>query len=376
MKTAYHSVSAIIAVGIFIGSATVQGEDYLYETNNGTITITVYTGPGGAVIIPGEVYGLPVRTIGLEAFSFCVNLISVTIPDSVTCIRGGHTIGAFTGCSNVTTVSIGKSVTDIGAYAFAECGSLTTIKIPASVTSIGPMAFADCSSLTAITVDENNPVYSNVGAVLFNQAQTTLTQYAVGKAGDYIIPNSVIGIDFMAFSGCTSLTSITIPNSVTSIGPMAFYNCTSLTNITISNGVTSIGGEAFASCTGLSGSYFEGNAPALGGDVFYQTTKNTVYYLPGTIGWGTTFGGRPTAPWALPYPLILTTTPNFGIRNNKFGFRISWATNSSVVVEAATELANPVWSPVSMNTLVGGWSDFRDAEWTNHPARFYRVRQE
>ena len=101
----------------------------------------------------------------------------------------------------------------------------------------------------------------------------------------------------------------------------------------------------------------------------------TVYYLPGTTGWGTTFGDRPTAPWVLPSPVILTLAPNFGIQTNAFGFRISWATNASVVVEASTGLVNPVWSTVSTNVLVNGWSDFRDAEWTNYPARFYRVRQ-
>lgn len=76
----------------------------------------------------------------------------------------------------------------------------------------------------------------------------------------------------------------------------------------------------------------------------------------------------------LPVPVILTTALKFGIQTNTFGFRISWATNASVVVEASTELANPTWSPFSTNTLIEGWSDFREAEWTNHPAHFYRLR--
>jgi hypothetical protein len=56
-----------------------------------------------------------------------------------------------------------------------------------------------------------------------------------------------------------------------------------------------------------------------------------------------------------------------------FGFTISWATNASVVVEAATNLANPVWIPVSINTLTGGTSYFSDPQWTNYPMRFYRA---
>jgi hypothetical protein len=56
-----------------------------------------------------------------------------------------------------------------------------------------------------------------------------------------------------------------------------------------------------------------------------------------------------------------------------FGFTISWATNVSVVVEAATNLANPVWLPVSINTLTGGTNYFSDPQWTNYPGRFYRA---
>lgn len=75
-----------------------------------------------------------------------------------------------------------------------------------------------------------------------------------------------------------------------------------------------------------------------------------------------------------PYPVILSTAPNFGIQANAFGFRISWARNAAVVVETTTDLANPVWSPVSTNTLSDGWSYFSDAEWTSYPGRFYRIR--
>jgi hypothetical protein len=72
--------------------------------------------------------------------------------------------------------------------------------------------------------------------------------------------------------------------------------------------------------------------------------------------------------------LILNNGPSFGVRTNGFGFIISWATNISVVVEACTDLASPIWSPVRTNTLTDGSSYFSDPQWTNHPARFYRLR--
>lgn len=79
-------------------------------------------------------------------------------------------------------------------------------------------------------------------------------------------------------------------------------------------------------------------------------------------------------PWFLPYPTILNFEPNFGIHTNRFNFSISWATNTSVVVEAATNLTNPAWSPVSTNALAGGTTYFSDPKWTNYPVRFYRLR--
>ena len=155
---------------------------------------------------------------------------------------------------------------------------------------------------------------------------------------------------------------------------LAFAVCTNLISITIPASVANIGTAAFLECFSLKAVYFRGNAPSVGSYVFEDGSNPAIYYLPGTIGWGTTFAGRPTALWLLPNPMILTSSPSFGIRTNRFGFIISWVTNASVVVEASTTLANPLWSPVSTNALMDGWSYFGDAAWTNHPARFYRIR--
>ena len=76
----------------------------------------------------------------------------------------------------------------------------------------------------------------------------------------------------------------------------------------------------------------------------------------------------------LPSPTILNFEPNFGVRTNGFSFTISWATNIPVVVEACTNLANPIWTPVRTNTLISGTSYFSDSQWTNYPGRFYRLR--
>jgi hypothetical protein len=298
---------------------TVTCVQYTYTTNNGTITITGYTGSDGDVEIPTRIDGLPVTSIGNEAFLGCQSLTNLTIPDSV--------IG-------------------IGNGAFRACRALTNLTIGNGVTSIGDEAFDACSSLTGVTM---------------------------GK--------SVTRIGGGAFSWCINLTSVTIPNSVTDIGRYAFYSCRGLTSVTIPDNVTNIANFAFAFCTSLIGVHFQGNAPSAYGSLAFTGDDNaTVRYLPGTTGWGATFGDRPTAFWQLPYPLILTLPPYFGVQANRFGFRISWATNASVAVEASTSLADPIWLPLATNTitvgidpLTDGWSYFSDPEWTNYAARFYRA---
>ena len=113
----------------------------------------------------------------------------MTIPDSVTSIG----VGAFYGCSGLTSVTIPNGVTNIGSSVFCDCSGLTSVTIPDSVTSIGDSAFYNCCGLTSVT-----------------------------------IPDSVTSIGDGAFYGCSGLTSVTIPDSVTSIGSEAFFGCANL----------------------------------------------------------------------------------------------------------------------------------------------------
>ena len=238
-----------------------------------------------------------------------------------------------------------------------------------------------------------NPAFCSVEGVVFDKSQSTLIKCPEGKAGSYAIPESVTRVGDSAFSQCSSLTNVTMGDSVTGIGDSAFYQCFTLTNVTLGNGVTRIGVEVFRSCTGLNGVtlpkslvsignlafvgctnltgvYFEGDAPNFDGIVYGMTTPGSAYYLPGTTGWGSTFGGHPTAPWL---PEARTGDADFGVRTARFGFNIRWARDRVVVVETSPDLGNPVWTPVSTNTLTGGSSYFSDPQWTEHPTHFYRV---
>jgi hypothetical protein len=195
----------------------------------------------------------------------------------------------------------------------------------------------------------------------------------VTHIGDGLISKGVIG----AFSDCTRLTNVVLGNSLRYIGDGAFFRCSSLAAITIPKSVTRIGDVCFAYSPNLTAAYFEGDAPSVSRiafDVFSQPNPTTVYYLPGTAGWGASLASRPTALWVRPNPVILTTGPGFGAHADGFGFRVSWATNVSVVVEACANLLNPVWQTLGAGLLTDGTYDFRDPKWASHPDRFYRVR--
>lgn len=146
----------------------------------------------GELIIPDEIEGLPVTSIGEGAFTFCQNLTAVTIPNSVTSI--GNMAFAF--CSELTSITIPNGITNMGDLAFTDCTKLSSLIIMDGVTSIGGGTFDGCTSLTSV-----------------------------------IIPNSVTSIEYGVFANCENLTHVTIPSSVTSIGISAFSNCESLTDV-------------------------------------------------------------------------------------------------------------------------------------------------
>ena len=135
-------------------------------------------------------------------------------------------------------------VTSIDFFAFGSCSNLTDITIPKSVTSIDDGAFSGCSNLAAISVASDNPKYdsrNNCNAII-----ETATNTLIAGCMNTTIPNSVTFIGEGAFNNCSSLTTINIPNSVTSIGDGAFSGCSSLTTINIPNSVTAIGYDAFS----------------------------------------------------------------------------------------------------------------------------------
>ena len=347
------------------------------------------------VIIPDTYEGLPVTSIGYEAFKYCTGLTSITIPDSVTSIGNS----AFYNCYRLTSITIPDSVTSIGDYAFYSCSSLVyneydnayylgntnnpyLVLVKAKKTSINSCminentrfiyssAFYDCRSLTSITIPDS---VTSIGYEAFKYC-TGLTSVTIG--------NSVTSIGYEAFSGCYRLTSITIPDSVTSIVSCAFEGCRALiditvdgdnknyksidgnlytknsktliqyaigktdTSFTIPNSVTSIGNDAFSDCTTLTSVNIPDSVTSIGTSAFYGCSS----LLSVTIGNGVTIIGMQ----AFSYCRSLTsiTIPNSVIGIGSYAFSVCKSLTNVTIGNSVTSIGSSAFSYCSSLTSI------------------------
>ena len=284
---------------------------------------TLCTGTAPTVFVPaawddGEVVSGDTLLI-VDAHSLTGDTVTVTVDGLTAMFAGGggtfrwqpwtsgehvltHTVG-----TNVWTlrVSGAQSAAGLLAGAFQDCANLVSVTVPDGVTRIGRGAFSGCGGLVGIAVDPENSCYSSRNGLLLSRDGTELVE---GVNGDVVVPDGVIRIDDLAFSGRSGLTNVTIPSSVTSIGGEVFSGCnglaeiavdpgnpcysswnglllsrdgtelvegvngdvevpdgvthiddlafsgrSGLTRVTIPSSVTSIGGEVFSGCGGLAG---------------------------------------------------------------------------------------------------------------------------
>ncbi|MGN0469401.1 MAG: leucine-rich repeat protein [Acutalibacteraceae bacterium] len=359
--TAATGVGSYMGLSTTVSAAEITSTGFEYDTNDdGTVTITGYSVSDTELVIPSEIDGKKVTSIGDSAFYNCEKLTSVTIPDSVTSI-GDRT---FYGCTALTSVTIPDSVTSIGSEAFYYCYILESIKIPDSVTSIGKAAFAycyslesitipygvisigykafyDCMGLTRVTISDsvtsigqsafsstpwlkNKPdglIYAGKVAYIYKGEMPDNTSVIIkdgtkGIAGgafdsckgltSITIPDSVISMGDWAFRSCTGLTSIIIPDSVTSISDYAFYGCTGLTSITIPDSVTSIGYSAFAYCRGLTSITIPDSVTSIGDYAFGECYNLTIYGVKGSAA--QTYANERNIPFVAISPLANNST--------------------------------------------------------------------
>ena len=171
---------------------------------NGT---TSGTGLSGAITIPDKV-GVEQYTVtglGLRAFYGCTGLTSVVIGNSVTFTANS----VFNSCSGLKSVVIGNSVTTIGWYLFESCTGLTTINIPTSVTTIGANVFRYCTGLTAINIPTS---VTSIGGDCFTNTSALLTVTMKTQTISSVLFTSPTTTD-ISFFGNPSVTLVEPPLS-------------------------------------------------------------------------------------------------------------------------------------------------------------------
>lgn len=197
------------------------------------------------ITVPAEYKGLPVTSVGNEAFKDNAKITDVVLPDSVTSV-GDY---AFSGCSALESVSLSENVTSIGDHAFDACGALGTIELPAGLSSIGQYAFQRCTSLKSIR-----------------------------------IPAGVSVIEAYTFTDCSVLAEVEIAEGVREIADHAFFNCAALTFIDLPDSVESID-QAFIGCSALKSVKLGSGIATIGKNAFRRCTFEKVYYNGTEAGW-------------------------------------------------------------------------------------------
>ncbi len=229
--------------------------------------------------------GKEITEIDVSAFEGCTALTKVTFSTGVTCTSIGN--NAFKGCSaltnivNVTTSNtLPKTITTIGDEAFSGCSKLAKLNLNTGLTTIGTNAFKDTTSLTTLTIhniqNSNNAFKGHTGI-------TTLT-----------IGNTCTTIQDNMFEGCTELTTVTFASgsTCTTIGNSAFKGCGKLSNIknnttanTLPASITTIGNEAFSGCTSLKTLTFASGSActSIGNNTFDGCTSLTTFTIPDKV---------------------------------------------------------------------------------------------
>lgn len=271
----------------FTGATAVQSHTFDEGTGEGTVvyegTVTAFdncclqwTSALTGIVIPEGV-----TRIGYQGFFQCSNLTNLTLPKSLKEI-GVPTGQAFGGCTSlkngqfiIDDIAWWCSLTINGGsnplsytkkFYSAPDVEVTDLVIPEGVTSIPQYAFYQCEGIKSVSLP---PTLTTIGESAF--ANTNIESVAIPAGAE---------IGGSAFQRCENLTNVTIPEGVSKIGGSAFAH-TGLTSLTLPSTITSMG-QSFYGCADLATLTLTPGITTLG-DSFYNCTSLTTVNIPGSI---------------------------------------------------------------------------------------------
>ena len=256
-------------------------EYYTYEIQNGEATITGYNKEllRSKVLIPQEIEGYPVTTIGDRAFYDMPSGIGKEfyIPDNVT------TFGkeAFAGSAYLDAVRMPQKLTKMGEGVFAACLQMHFLEIPDSLTEIPDEAFVNCWGYgSARDYSVEQCIGKNVTKIGKSAFAGCWNMGRVGRAwGDGRLPEKLESIGEGAFQYCYTIKKLQIPAGVTVIADRTFQGCERLESIQFDGDITMIGAEAFDGCVALTSMPLSKSLNLIGADAFRDCTALTAFQL-------------------------------------------------------------------------------------------------
>ena len=218
-------------------------------TDSGTLTffleegqaeLTGYEGTDQSLIVPDEVAGCPVTTIGQGVFSGAT-LESVGLPSSIKHIRSN----AFHFCDALTELVLPEGLEILEADSVGYCDQLKKVHIPASVKEVYGSPIVDCPNLTELTISKENALFKVLDGCMYSRDGKRLIYVPGSLSGKFEIPAGVREIADHAFAYCGNLSEVTFPEGLIYIGNNAFTG-TRLTAITLPDSLEIIGENAFS----------------------------------------------------------------------------------------------------------------------------------
>lgn len=141
---------------------------------------------------------------------------------------------------SITAVVVEEGITKIPNTAFCYAENLITVSLPSTLTYISGWAFYDNFTLEEINVADANTAYKSNDGILFTEDEKTLVAYPMNKAcEEYTIPASVTTIGEMAFVDCVAVDKVIVLDTVTTLADFAF-GYSQIKEVEIGNGVMEI----------------------------------------------------------------------------------------------------------------------------------------
>ncbi len=306
---------------------------YSYKSlEDGTIEIISYKGKRRYLTVPGEIDGMTVSSIGINAFAGNTRLREVVLPDGLKTVREYAFDGAsrlravtFTGdvlerieqrafrnCTVLRKLDLPDSVVTIGSEAFVNCAALSAVGItnnsvlerigekafsktalsylylPSKVTEFGGSVLAFCRNMRNVDIHSDNAAFVTQKGMVLSADGSALIYYPAAQTGTLNVPEGVISVADYACAA-SAMTEMVLPDSLERIGVQSFAEAR-LTAVHIPGNVEQIDPGAFKNCSRMTGLTFAENAwlqtingDSLNGGAFENCNHISVLELPESL---------------------------------------------------------------------------------------------